>query len=112
MYIDGGVYDNPDITIHAALKEILEDMGVTEQTERVPVDYEELMEKADAVEQAEIEARHIVADFKEKTRELFNDIEGQSPEDVEQTVYAHIMAKLEEYDIPVEIMEVVVSGRF
>lgn len=108
--IDGGVYDNPDITIHAALNDILEDMGVSEQTERVPVDYEELMEKADAVEQAEIEARHIVADFKEKTRELFNDIEGQSPEDVEQTVYAHIMAKLEEYDIPVEIVEVVVSG--
>ena len=48
--IDGGVYDNPDITIHAALNDILEDMGVSEQTERVPVDYEELMEKADAVE--------------------------------------------------------------
>ncbi len=108
--IDGGVYDNPDITIHAALNDILEDMGVSEQTERVPVDYEELMEKADAVEQAEIEANHVVSDFKAKTNEMFNDIEGQSPEDVEQTVYAHIMAKLEEYDISMEIVDVVVSG--
>ena len=108
--IDGGVYDNPDITIHAALNDILEDMGVSEQTERVPVDYEVLMEKADAVEQAEIEANHVVSDFKAKTKEMFNDIEGQSPEDVEQTVHAHIMAKLEEYDIPVEIVDVVVSG--
>lgn len=108
--IDGGVYDNPDITIHAALNDIFEDMGVSEQTERVPVDYEELMEKADAVEQEEIEANHVVSDFKAKTNEMFNDIEGQSPEDVEQTVYAHIMAKLEEYDISVEIVDVVVSG--
>lgn len=108
--IDGGVYDNPDITIHAALNDILEDMGVSEQTERVPVDYEELMEKADAVEQAEIEANHVVSDFKAKTNEMFNDIEGQSPEDVEQTVYAHIMTKLEEYDISMEIVDVVVSG--
>ena len=108
--IDGGVYDNPDITIHAALNDILEDMGVSEQTERVPVDYEELMEKADVVEQAEIEANHVVSDFKAKTNEMFNDIEGQSPEDVEQTVYAHIMAKLEEYDISMEIVDVVVSG--
>lgn len=68
--IDGGAYDNPDISIYAALKDILEDMGVKATDERVPVDYEELMEKADAVEQAEIEARHIVADFKEKTKVL------------------------------------------
>ena len=108
--IDGGVYDNPDITIHAALKDILEDMGVTEQTERVPVDYEELMEKADAVEQAEIEARHIVSDFRAKTNEMFHEIVGQSPENVELTAHAYIKSKLEEYDIDVEIVDVIVSG--
>lgn len=108
--IDGGVYDNPDISIHAALKDILEDMGVSEQTERVPVDYEELMEKADAVEQAEIEARHIVSDFRAKTNEMFHEIEGQSPEDVELTAHAYIKSKLEEYDIDVEIVDVIVSG--
>lgn len=29
--IDGGVYDNPDISIYAALKDVLEDFGVSEQ---------------------------------------------------------------------------------
>ena len=43
--VDGGVYDNPDISIHAALKDVLEDFGLSEQDKRIPVDYEELMEK-------------------------------------------------------------------
>lgn len=49
--LDGGVYDNTpdetgrDISIHAALKDILEDFGLSEQDESIPVDYEELMEK-------------------------------------------------------------------
>ena len=108
--LDGGVYDNPDISIHAALKDILEDIGVTEWDERIPVDYEELIEKGEAVEQAEIAARHIVSDFKEKTNELFHNIEGQTPEDVEQTAYAYIKSKIEEYEIDVDIVDVAVSG--
>ena len=35
----------PDISIHAALKDILEEFGLSEQDKRIPVDYEELMEK-------------------------------------------------------------------
>lgn len=108
--LDGGVYDNPDISIHAALKEVLEDIGVTERDERIPVDYEELIEKGEAVEQTEIAARHIVSDFKAKTNEMFHNIEGQTPEDVEQTVYAYIKSKIEEYEIDVDIVDVVVSG--
>ncbi len=107
---DGGVYDNPDISIHAALKDILEDMGVKATDKRILVDYEELTEKGEAVEQAAMVARRIVSDFKSKTGELFHNIEGQSAEDVEQTVHAYIKAKLEEYNIPVEIVDVVVSG--
>ena len=85
-------------------------MGVKATDKRIPVEYEELTEKGEAVEQAAMEARHIVSDFKAKTGEMFHDIEGQSAEDVEQTVHAYIKAKLEEYDIPVEIVDVVVSG--
>ena len=108
--LDGGVYDNPDISIHAALKDILEDIGVTERDERIPVDYEELIEKGEAVEQAEIAARHIVSDFKAKTNEMFHNIEGRTPEDVEQTAYAYIKSKIEEYEIDVDIVDVAVSG--
>ena len=108
--LDGGVYDNPDISIYAALKDILEDIGVTERDERIPVDYEELIEKGEAVEKAEIAARHIVSDFKARTNEMFHNIEGQTPEDVEQTAYAYIKSKIEEYEIDVDIVDVVVSG--
>ena len=106
---DGGVYDNPDISIHAALYDILEDMGV-KRRELVEIDYDELMEKAEAVEQAKIEEKHIVSEFRKKTKEMFHDINGQTPEDVEQSVLNHIKSKIEEYDIDVEIVDVVISG--
>ena len=106
---DGGVYDNPDISIHAALYDILEDIGV-KRRELIPVDYGELMEKAEAVEQAKIEEKQIVSEFRKKTKEMFHDINGQTPEDVEQTVYAYIKSKIEEYEIDVEIVDVIISG--
>ncbi len=117
--IDGGVYDNPDISIYAALKDVLEDFGLSEQDKRIPVDYEELMEKTEAVEreqlneriQAEVpEADSVVADFKAKTEELFNGINGQTQDDIEQTVWAYLQSKLDEYEIDVELVDVVVSG--
>lgn len=117
--IDGGVYDNLDISIYAALKDVLEDFGLSEQDKRIPVDYEELMEKTEAVEreqlneriQAEVpEADSVVADFKAKTEELFNGINGQTQDDIEQTVWAYLQSKIGEYEIDVELVDVVVSG--
>ena len=114
--VDGGVYDNPDISIHAALKDVLEDFGLSEQDKRIPVDYEELMEKTEAVERERLserireEADSVVADFKAKTEELFNGINGQTQDDIEQTVWAYLQSKLDEYEIDVELVDVVVSG--
>ena len=51
------MYDNPDISIYAALKVVLEDFGLSEQDERIPVDYEELMEKTEAVEREQLNER-------------------------------------------------------
>ncbi|MCI7190361.1 MAG: YodL domain-containing protein, partial [Lachnospiraceae bacterium] len=117
--IDGGVYDNPDISIHAALMDVLEDFGLSEQDKRIPVDYEELMEKTEAVEREQLskriraevpEADSVVADFKAKTEELFNAINGQTQDDIEQTVWAYLQSKIDEYEIDVELVDVVVSG--
>ena len=119
--IDGGVYDNPDISIYAALKDVLEDFGLSEQDKRIPMDYEELMEKTEAVERQQLskriraevpdaENRRIIADFKAKTEELFNGINGQTQDDLEQTVWAYLQSKLDEYEIDVELVDVVVSG--
>ena len=117
--IDGGVYDNPDISIHAALKDVLEDFGLSEQDKRIPVDYEELMEKTEAVEREQLneriraeapEADSVVADFKAKTEQLFNGINGQTQDEIEQTVWAYLQSKIDEYEIDVELVDVVVSG--
>ena len=106
---DGGVYDNPDVSIHVALRDIIEDFGV-KRSELVPVDYDELTEKAEAVEQATIEEKRIVSDFREKTKEMFHDINGQTPEDVEQTAYAYIKSKIDECEVDAEIVDVIISG--
>lgn len=117
--IDGGVYDNPDISIYAALKDVLEDFGLSEQDKRIPVDYEELLEKTEAVEREQLneriraeapEADSVVADFKAKTEELFNGIKGQTQDDIEKTVWAYLQSKIDEYEIDVELVDVVVSG--
>ena len=47
--IDGGVLDDPDISMSQAIQDILEDEGL-EQLERIPVDYDELQEKVEEVE--------------------------------------------------------------
>lgn len=117
--IDGGVYDNPDISIYAALKDVLEDFGLSGQDKRISVDYEELMEKTEAVEREHLnerireevpEADRVVADFKAKTEELFNGINGQTQDDIEQTVWAYLQSKIDEYGIDVDLVDVVVSG--
>lgn len=77
---------------------------------------EELMEKTEAVERERLserireEADSVVADFKAKTEELFNGINGQTQDDIEQTVWAYLQSKLDEYEIDVELVDVVVSG--
>lgn len=117
--IDGGVYENPDISIHAALKDVLEDFGLSEQDKRIPVDYDELMEKTETVGREQLnerireevpEADNVVADFKAKTEKLFNGINGQTQDDIEQTVWAYLQSKIDEYEIDVELVDVVVSG--
>ena len=106
---DGGIYDNPDVSIHVALRDIIEDFGV-KRSDLVPVDYDELTEKAEVVEQAKIEEKRIVSDFREKTKEMFHEINGQTPEDVEQTAYAYIKSKIDECEVDAEIVDVIISG--
>ena len=106
---DGGVYDNPDVSIHVALRDIIEDFGA-KRSDLISVDYDELTEKAEAVEQAKIEEKRIVSNFREKTKEMFHDINGQTPEDVEQTAYAYIKSKIDECEVDAEIVDVIISG--
>ncbi len=137
--LDGGVYDNPDITIQRAMDMVIADLkeprfsAVTEQYYRDEylqgevyagsaveiVDYEELSEKAEEVEQSDLAAQQaefrennpdVVADFRAKTEELFHSLDGQSAEDIEKTVYAYVQSQIDEYGLDAEIVDVVVSG--
>lgn len=137
--LDGGVYDNPDITIRRAMDMVIADLkeprfsAVTEQyyrdeflqgevyagSEAEIVDFEELSEKAEKVEQADLEAKQaefrennpdVVADFRARTEELFHSLDGQSAEDIEKTVYAYVQSQIDEYGLDAEIVDVVVSG--
>ena len=137
--LDGGVYDNPDITIQRAMDMVIADLqeprfsSVTEQyyrdeylqgevyagSEVEIVDYEELSEKAEEVERADLEAKQaefrennpdVVADFRAKTEELFHSLDGQSADDIEKTVYAYVQSQIDEYGLDAEIVDVVVAG--
>lgn len=137
--LDGGVYDNPDITIQRAMDMMIADLkeprfsAVTEQyyrdeflqgevyagSEAEIVDFEELSEKAEEVEQADLEAKQaefrennpdVVADFRAKTEELFHSLDGQSADDIEKMVYAYVQSQIDEYGLDAEIVDVVVAG--
>ena len=137
--LDGGVYDNPDITIQRAMDMVIADLkeprfsAVTEQyyrdeflqgevyagSEAEIVDFEELSEKAEEVEQADLEAKQaefrennpdVVADFRAKTEELFHSLDGQSADDIEKTVYAYVQSQIDEYGLDAKIVDVVVAG--
>ena len=130
--LDGGVYDNPDITIRQALDEIVADLkesahrsalegNIQADDELLPIDYDGLMEKAEQAEMAHLEERirnevpeaaesKVVADFKARTEELWNGINGQTQEDIELTIYAYLQSKIDEYDMDIELVDVAVSG--
>ena len=137
--LDGGVYDNPDITIQRAMDMAIADLkeprfsAVTEQyyrdeylqgevyagSEVEIVDYEKLSEKAEEAERADLEAKQaefrennpdVVADFRAKPEELFHSLDGQSAEDIEKTVYAYVQSQIDEYGLDAEIVDVVVAG--
>ena len=121
--IDGGVYDNPDVTIREALTDIIDDLksapdhngakgSIKEKDELIPIDYDGLMEK---VEKANVvvpknQESSIIADFRAKTNEMFHDISEMNPAEIEETIKCHVQAKIDEYDMDATIIDAVVVG--
>lgn len=121
--IDGGIYDNPDVTIREALHDILEDLksqpdyngakgNIQREDELIPMDYDGLMEKAEEANRIipESTPSSVMADFRAKTGELFHDISEMNPEEIEETVKCHVQAKIDEYNIDATIVDVAVTG--
>lgn len=112
--IDGGVYDNPDISIREALNDIVEDLkaepdhngakgNIEKDSKLIPMDFDELLVKnmyADRVEGSTITNMQntqssVVADFKAKTDELFHEISEMNPAEIEETVKVHVQGDTE-----------------
>lgn len=130
--LDGGVYDNPDITIRQALDEIVTDLkepthrselegSIRTDDELIPIDYDGLMEKAEQAAKEHLEERirtevpeavesKVIADFKAKTEELFHGINGQTQEDIELNVYAYLQSKIDEYGMDIKLVDMAVAG--
>ena len=121
--IDGGIYDNPDVTIREALHDILEDLelqpdyngakgNIQREDELILVDYNELMEKAEEADRIipVNTPSSVVADFKARTNELFHEISEMNPAEIEETIKCHVQAKIDEYDIDAIIVDVAVVG--
>ena len=120
--IDGGVYDNPDVSIREALNNIVEDLrenpfdngaggNIGDDDELIPIDYDGLMEKVEAANRIEPQAQgNVVENFKAKTNELFHEISEMNPAEIEEAVKRHVQAKIDEYAIQAEIIDVAVVG--
>ena len=133
--LDGGVLDDPDINMTGVLQQITDELkqpvydkkhdtythtelqgNIRQKDVPVAVDYDDLMEKVDAVGQEEIQAvksaQEIVADFRAKTEEKFdrNALDGMSPATIEEAVRERALQIAEDFGVEVTIEDVIVSG--
>ena len=110
--MDGGILDDPDVSMRQAIQNILEDEGL-EQLERIPVDYDELQEKAEEVEaeilqEARSQGKRVPA-ISDHT-EVEAGLNGMSRSEIEETVWAIAQAEIIENDLDARIQAVRVYG--
>ena len=133
--LDGGVLDDPYISMGEVLKQIADELkqpvydaehdrythtelqgNIRQKDMPVAVDYDDLMEKADAISQEEIQAvrseQEIVSDFRAKTEEKFDTkaLDGMGPFVIEEAVRERVLQIVEDYGLDVTVEDVIVSG--
>ena len=133
--LDGGVYDNPDMSIGEVLQEITDELkqpiydeerdtyshsvvqgNIRQRDVAVRVDYNELVEQAEKVGLSEIEKvrsdQKIVSDFRAQTEELFvsDMFDGMSPATIEEAVRDQVQTVIDDYGLDARIEDVIVSG--
>ncbi|MDO4553657.1 MAG: YodL domain-containing protein [Lachnospiraceae bacterium] len=107
--IDGGVYDDPDVTLEEAVHIILTDDPFPNM-ERTVVDYEELDEKVEEANRIiPLEEQEKISSLSDRT-EPMEDLNGMSPAEIEETVLAYAQTKAEEYGHEVQVLAARVYG--
>lgn len=107
--VDGGVYDNPDVSIYSVFKNIKEDYCRDTYSFK-KVDYEQLMDNVEAIEQAYIQDAATVKKFRDKTDKFFCEIDGYDAHDIEDSVKEHIGSFIKDQNLDIRIVDVVLSG--
>ncbi len=120
--IESGVYEKTGVDIQEIADDIVDDLredpfdngvkgSIGDDDELIPIDYDGLMEKVEAADHIEPQAQgNVVENFKAKTNELFHEISEMNPAEIEETVKCHVQAKIDEYVIQAEIIDVAVVG--
>lgn len=119
--LDGGVYDNQDISLKDVFGEIIKDIQndsylkgkVTEKSQVKIIDYEGLMKVTEKAENEETEKNRlsdVINRFKEETDRLFHPIIGMDREFIEEIVKAYLLATIEKYGLNVRIKDIALVG--
>lgn len=110
--IDGGVYDDPDVSIEEVIRILLEEEGMAEM-ERISVDYEALQEKAEEAERKVLEdqglssKKLLVISEDEKSEDSLC---GRSRSEIEEIAWVIAMAEIIQNDLDAQIQAVRVYG--
>lgn len=121
--IDGGVYDDPAVDINFVLLSIVEELkenpdtngakgNITKESKLIPLDYDEVAEQANIANMAgpAVYSSRAIMEFKAKTEECFQPIDGLGTTEIEEMVEKYVNAKLSENDFDASVRGVVISG--
>lgn len=113
--IDGGVYDNPEVSIIFALNEVLKDAEVKDYSTIKPADYEVITEQIELAEEErimgpEVYSSRSVIDYKVQTQRDFVPIGCQNADEVEETASCYIQNIIDECGLDAEIVGLAITG--
>lgn len=121
--IDGGVYDDPAVDINFVLLSIVEELkenpdtngakgNITKESKLIPLDYDEVAEQANIANMAgpAVYSSRVIMEFKAKTEECFQPIDGLGVTEIEEMVEEYVTFKLSENDFDASVRGVVISG--
>lgn len=89
--------------LNLQLSDISENINNDEISDNVP----EQVEQTNVSENTE---HSVISDFREKTEELFHDVNGYKPDDIELSVQNYILEKLEQNNINASLDNVILTG--
>ena len=113
--IDGGIYDNPEVSIICVLNETLKEAGVKDYSTIKQADYEIVAEKIELVEEERLRGPEVynsrsVIEYKVQTQRDFSPIGEQNADEVEETVSCYIQSIIDECGLDAEIVGLAITG--